>query len=68
MKVIITAYGQPNRLECDCSNGWCGTETCAYGLCWNVCLAEEDFLNDPLHKEVECNNCGTVYGSYTLKE
>ena len=68
MKIITTAYGQPNQIKCDCFSGWCQSETCAYGLCWSVCLTEEDFLNEPLHKEVECKNCGTVYGSYTLKE
>ena len=61
MKIIVTAYGQKNRIDCDCDSGWCQTETCAYGLCWNICIAEEDFYNDPDHKERECKNCGTVY-------
>ena len=55
MNIIITAYGQPNKIECDCDMGWCGR--CEKGLCYTLCLGKED-------GKPACEVCGTVYPQF----
>ena len=57
MRVIRTAYGQPNEIECDCNFGWCHSEACVEGLCSKICIGEEE-------GKPECRNCGAIYPQF----